>query len=323
MTGESVAVVSGGANAEHEVSLASAAAVIGALRSGGHRVVEFVVSRDGDWEGADAAALSLAGAVDALAEVDLVWPLVHGRHGEDGTLAALCELARVPYVGCGVTAGALAFDKAATKAVAAAAGVAVAKGVVVRSPLDVSWDGPCVVKPVSSGSSVGVTLVLEPHEFADAIDRALAYDSRLLVEERVVGREIDMGILDLPDGTRIVAPPLEVLATGLFDFDQKYSGVDRLRQAENLSAVHRAELTEAALAVYEALDCEGLARVDFFLTDAGVILNEVNTVPGMGLRSQYPRMMALAGLDYPQLSEAIVRRAMSYRGAGAWRLADA
>jgi D-alanine-D-alanine ligase len=323
VTGLVVAVVCGGANAEHDVSLASARAVIGALGAAGHRVVEFTISREGEWTASDGTTLSLASAVGALAEADVVWPLVHGRHGEDGTLAALCELARVPYVGCGVAAGALAFDKAATKAVAATAGIAVARGMVVRSTAQATWRGPCVVKPVSSGSSVGVTLVLEEHCLADAIDRALEHDTRVLVEERVHGREIDVAVMDLADGTRLVAPPLEVLATGLFDYEQKYSGADRLRLADNLTARDRAALTDAAIAVYNALDCEGLARVDFFLTDAGVVLNEVNTVPGMGLRSQFPRMMAAAGLDYPQLTEAIVHRAMAHRVTNARRLADA
>lgn len=316
-----VAVVGGGANCEHEVSLASAASVADALDPQEFDVVRLTIGTDGTWSQDDrplggSVAQGLAAAVDVLGTCDVLVPMVHGPMGEDGTLAALAGLAGVPCVGSGLGAGALAMDKWATKLVAEAVGVGVAAGRLVRPGDEVAWTGPVVVKPVAAGSSHGVTLVRRPEQLGPALDAAFALDDRVLVEELLVGREVDVAVLAGPDGVR-VSPPLEITVREgtLFDTEQKYDGSAAFTIPAPLDEVQRKELEAAALAVFDALGCDGLARVDFFLTEAGWVLNEVNTVPGMTEHSQAPRMFAAAALAYPDLLATLVRGALTRRAA--------
>lgn len=308
-----VAVVGGGQNCEHEVSLASAAAVAGALDAN-HDVVRLTIDRDGAWRDAAGRPLGPAGAVGVLGSCDVVFPAVHGPRGEDGALAGLCELVGVRYVGSGVRAGALAMDKWATKLVAEAVGVRTAPGALVTAATASSlawtalaWSGPVVVKPVAAGSSHGVALVGEPDQLAPALAAALALDDRVLVEEAVTGREIDIAVLRLADGTRVAGPPLEIAGGGVFDTATKYDGSARFLLPAPLGATELKELELAAVAVFDALGCAGVARVDFFLTDEGWVLNEVNTMPGMTAESQVPKMFAAAGLGYADLLGLLVR----------------
>lgn len=307
-----VAVIGGGANCEHEVSLASAASVADALAPT-HDVVALTIGRDGSWPG------GLDAAIGVLQSCDVVLPVVHGPLGEDGTLAALCELAGVPYVGSGVGAGALAMDKWATKLVAEAVGVRTASGLLLSPGQAVPWTGPCVVKPVAAGSSHGVTLVRREAELAPALARAFALDSRVLVEEVVRGREIDIAVLQRPDGSRFVGPPLEIVTDGLFDTATKYDGSADFRLPAPLSDVELKDLEEAAEAVFSALGCRGIARLDFFLTDRGWFLNEVNTMPGLTAQSQVPKMFAAVGLPYADLLAELVRGALAASPAGTVR----
>ena len=313
-----VAVVGGGQNCEHDVSLASAASVARALDPLDHVAIRLTIAPDGIWHlGADplggSPAQSLSAAVGVLAACDVVFPAVHGPVGEDGTLAALCRLAGVPFVGSGLRAGCLAMDKATTKLVAGSLGIATAAGVVVTPATAgaVRWDGPVVVKPVAAGSSQGVTLVRTSDELAPAVRAALLLDDRVLVEELVTGREIDVAVLQRADGTLFVGPALEIVSPEgtLFDAESKYDGSADFRLPARLDDVERKELADAALAMFEALGCSGVARFDFFVTPMGVVLNEVNTMPGMTEQSQVPRMFAAAGVTYPDLLSELVRGA--------------
>lgn len=313
-----VAVIGGGQSAEHNVSLASAASVVGALRTGRHAatydVVPLTIDRDGTWRDAGDRPIGLVGAVHVLRSCDAVLPVVHGPRGEDGTLAALCDLAQVPYVGSGVTAGALAMDKWTTKLVAEAVGIRTAPGVLLTraSAAAYAFDHPVVVKPVAAGSSQGVTLVRAAAELRPALAAAFAHDERVLVEDVVVGREIDLAVVATGPGgrERLVSPALEIEVDGFFDFEAKYGGGARFTVPAALAPADLAALEAAALAVYEALGCRGVARVDFFLTADGPVLNEVNTMPGFTATSQVPRMFAAAGLDYPDLLDLLVRDAL-------------
>ncbi|WP_181309920.1 D-alanine--D-alanine ligase family protein [Nocardioides campestrisoli] len=311
MSGLRVAVIGGGQNCEHEVSLASAASVARALAERDHEVVRLTVDRDGAWLDAEGGPIGLAAAVEVLRGCAVVVPVVHGPRGEDGALAALCELAGVPYVGSGVRAGALAMDKWTTKLVADAVGIATAPGVLLTpgTAPSYAWSHPVVVKPVAAGSSHGVSLVRSAEELPPALAAAFVLDDRVLVEELVVGREIDVAVLGRPDGSRTCSPSLEIVVDGLFDLDTKYDGSADFRIPAALDEVERKGLEEAALAVYDALGCAGVARVDFFLTADGPVLNEVNTMPGFTEQSQVPRMFAAAGLSYPDLLDRLVRDA--------------
>jgi D-alanine-D-alanine ligase len=300
--------VGGGQNCEHEVSLASAASVATALDPAAYDVVGLTIAPDGTWSG-PRSALDLADAVRLLQDCDVVVPVVHGPRGEDGTLAALCELAGVRYVGTGVSAGALAMDKWATKLVAAAVGVATAPGVLLGESTAPSyaWTHPVVVKPVAAGSSRGVALVEDEDGLASALAAAFALDDRVLVEDVVHGREVDIAVLARPDGSRLVSPALEILSDGVFGYEEKYGGHARFVVPAPLGATERKALEDAAVAVFDWLGCSGVARVDFFMTDSGPVLNEVNTMPGFTEASQVPRMFAAGGLDYPALLDMLVQ----------------
>lgn len=311
-----VAVIGGGQNCEHDVSVASAASVRAALDPAKYGAVSLTIGRDGTWHGPDGQLLdttttgSLAAALDVLTTCDVVLPLVHGPLGEDGTLAALCELAGVPYVGSPLRAGALAMDKWATKLVAEAVGVRTARGRLVTNASTVDFTGPVVVKPVAAGSSFGVALVEREEDLEPAIRAALELDDRVLVEELLVGREIDIAVLDDPDEGRRTGPPLEiVVGSGLFDTTVKYDGSAQFLIPAPLADTELKALEDAAVRVYEALGCRGIARVDFFLTEDGLVLNEVNTMPGMTAESQVPKMFRAAGLSYPDLLDKLIRGA--------------
>lgn len=311
-----VLVIGGGQNAEHEVSLASAAAVAAALRMGDHDVTTVTIDPDGIWRvdgrpNGGSVAESLALALPLLTRTDVVFPAVHGALGEDGALAALCALAGVRVVGSGLRAGAIGMDKWTTKLVAAAVGLGTARGRLVAAEDigDVEFEGEVVVKPVSAGSSHGVSLVTEEGELLTALREAARFDRRILVEEVVRGREVDVAVLREKGGIRWAAPPLEIHATGLFDTATKYDGSARFTVPAQLDASEVAALKRAAVAVFDALGCDGVARMDFFLTERGPVLNEVNTMPGLTAASQVPRMFAAAGVTYVDLVSRLVRAA--------------
>lgn len=311
-----VAVIGGGTSCEHEVSLASAAAVAEALTTAGYVVEALTIDRDGQWLDHRGHPVGLTGAVEVLWSCVAAVPVLHGPGGEDGTLAALCALAGVPYVGSPLRAGALAMDKWATKLLAAAVGVRTAPGTLVtRACGGAGLPGgplPAVVKPVSAGSSFGVSLVEDARQLAVAIEAAFAFDDRVLVEEVVHGREIDLAVLGRPDGTRTVAPALEIVTggAGFFDLATKYDGSARFLLPAKLDDAELTSLRDAAVTIYDALGCAGVARVDFFLTDAGPVLNEVNTMPGLTSHSQVPRMFAAAGISYVSLLELLIADAV-------------
>ena len=304
-----VAVIGGGQSCEHEVSLASAAGIAQALGSGGYRPVRLTIGRDGRWHDEYGTELGLAAAVTVLQSCAAAVPALHGPRGEDGTIAALLDLAGVPYVGSGVRAGALAMDKHATKLVAGSVGVATAPGALLTraGAAAYGWSRPVVVKPVAAGSSQGVGLVAAPDDLGPALAAAFALDDRVLVEDVVVGREIDLAVLARPDGDRLVAPALEVLVDGLFDAASKYDGSADFRIPALLEEAELKALEAAAVAVFDALGCGGVARVDFFLTAEGPVLNEVNTMPDFTPASQVPKMFAAAGVSYPELLDVLVR----------------
>jgi D-alanine-D-alanine ligase len=308
-----VAVIGGGRSCEHEVSLASADSVARGLDPATYEAVPLTIDLDGEWHDATRRTVGLAGAVRVLQSCAVAIPVLHGPRGEDGTAAALCDLAGVPYVGSGVGAGALAMDKWVTKRVAAGLGLVVADDVLLTRATAASYlfTGPVVVKPVAAGSSHGVTMVLTAAELGSALELALALDTRVLVEEVVRGREVDVAVLGRPDGGHVVAPALEIVTDGIFDHKAKYDGSADFRIPAALSEAEAKELESAAVAMYDALGCAGVARVDFFLTDRGPVLNEVNTMPGFTEQSQVPKMFAAAGTSYADLLDLLVRDAMA------------
>ncbi|MGN0065830.1 MAG: D-alanine--D-alanine ligase [Nocardioides sp.] len=305
-----VAVIGGGANSEHEVSLATADGVQAAL-SLSYDVERLDVDRDGRWCERDGTVIDTARAMARLAACDVLFPLVHGPDGEDGTLAGLARMLGLPCVGSGVGAGAVAMDKWVTKLVAQDVGIRVAPGRLLRRGETHPWPGPAVVKPVAGGSSQGVSPAATPADWDRALDEAFRHDDRVLAEVFVSGREIDVAVLRRADGSLLVSPPLEIDVPGFFDYDSKYGGEARFVVPAPLSEPLRDELESLALTMFTALGCSGVARIDFFLTPDGFLLNEVNTVPGMTAQSQVPRMLAHAGIPYAELVAELVRAALA------------
>ncbi len=313
-----VVVIGGGTSSEHDVSRASARAIAGALGRDRYDVIELVIRPDGSWASAAGGPLAddLADAVRILQNADVVIPALHGPHGEDGTIAALLDLVGVPYVGSGVAAGAAAMDKGLTKLLAREAGIAVADGIRVTSGDDPRLDVvalPAVVKPARAGSSHGVAMAVGRTALASAVEAALAFDISVLVEHAVVGREVDVAVLEHPDGSLTCAPALEIVvpAGEVFDAAGKYEREPDFRVPADLPSRVAEQLADAARTMFRALGCRGLARVDLFVTADGIVLNEVNTFPGFTARSQVPRMFAAAGVAYPQLLDALIATALA------------
>jgi D-alanine-D-alanine ligase len=263
-----------------------------------------------------------------LGEVDVVLPLLHGPYGEDGTVQGLLELAGVPYVGSGVFASAAAMDKGHMKTLLQGAGLPVGPYAVVTAR---AWDSdkaavresvaslgfPVFVKPARAGSSVGITKVHGPGELDDAVEEARRHDLRVVVEAGVEGREIECGVLEGRDGAAPEASlPGEIVVGGgheFYDFAAKYlpdEGTDLVVPADLPDDVVR-QVQDLSVHAFEALACEGLARVDFFLTPTGLVVNEVNTMPGFTPVSMFPLMWRASGLDYPALVERLVETALA------------
>lgn len=314
-----VAVIGGGTSGEHEVSLGSAASARAALVAKGHQPVAFMIERSGEWS-VEGEVGTFPEAVARLQACDVALPLVHGSPGEDGALGALCDFAGVPHTGPSVRCGALTMDKQATKALAVACGIAVAPGLVVGAgePRP-EWPGPAVVKPAGGGSSLGVRLVETVEEWPEALGDAFGHDTRVLVEEPITGREVDLAVLRRRDGSIWCGPPLEVVNQGIFSYTDKYVERPHFVVPAQLAPDESTRLTAAALTIAEALELRGVMRVDFFLTDSGIILNEVNAVPGLTDKSQVPLIFAAAGMPYPDLLDELVQGAF---GAGIGRAAS-
>lgn len=311
-----LAVIGGGENSEHDVSLASAAGVASAAIECGFTVVGLTIGRDGTWATAAGAPIGVEDAVRILRSCDVAFPALHGVNGEDGLLAAFLTAIGVPYVGSDMPAGVLGMDKWVTKLIAEAVGVATAPGVLVRAgtrPSSALPAVPVVVKPVAAGSSHGVTFVGDAALIDLAVVAALEHDDRVLVEKAVVGREVDIAVIERADGALTVSPPLEIDLGGedVFGTERKYGGTARFAVPAPVSDSVRVEMESAARTLFRALGCRGVARFDFFVTDSGIVLNEVNTMPGFTAQSQVPQMFEAAGWSYARLVGELVEVALA------------
>ena len=270
------------------------------------------------------------GAGEILAAVDVVFPVLHGPYGEDGTIQGLLELAGVPYVGAGVLASAAGMDKEFTKKLLAAEGLPIGDHAVLRprkatlEPEERERLGlPLFVKPARGGSSIGVSRVSAWEQLPAAIARARRHDPKVIVEAAVPGRELECGVLELPDGSVEASTVGEIRVAGVrgredafYDFATKYlDDAAELDVPAKIDDDVSDEVRRLAIQAFAAIDCQGLARVDFFLTEDGPVINEINTMPGFTTISMYPRMWAASGVDYPTLLAAMVDTALA-RGTG-------
>jgi D-alanine-D-alanine ligase len=322
-----VAVLLGGRSSEHDISLASARSVLEALDPKRYETVTVEIGRDGRWElgtgdsGARSAAETLpvptAKVPATLGEVDVVFPVLHGPFGEDGTVQGLLELAGVPYVGAGVLGSALAMDKDVFKAVMRDRGIPVTRNITLRQGQgpENPFGYPVFVKPARLGSSVGISKAHDEEDLAAAVELAFGHDEKVLVEEFVDGVEVECGVLG--NERPVASLPGEIVSHGFggadwYDYSAKYDegGMDlvippRLEQ-ETIERVQ-----ELAVQAFVAGECEGMARVDFFVTpEDEVLVNELNTIPGFTATSVYAALFEASGVPYPELVDRLVQLAL-------------
>ncbi|MCV7408572.1 D-alanine--D-alanine ligase [Mycobacterium florentinum] len=358
-----VAVVFGGRSNEHAISCVSAGSILRNLDPRRFDVVAIGITPEGSWvlTDGDPDALAISnrqlpgvttasgtelalpadpqrggqlvslppGAGEVLGSVDVVFPVLHGPYGEDGTIQGLLELAGVPYVGAGVLSSAVGMDKEFTKKLLAAEGIPVGPYTVLRPqhtlpPEERERLGlPVFVKPARGGSSIGVNRVAGWDELAAAVADARRHDPKVIVEAAINGRELECGVLEMPDGAIEASTVGEIRVAGVrgredgfYDFATKY-----LDDAAELDVPAKVDddiadnVRQLAIRAFKAIDCQGLARVDFFLTEDGPVINEVNTMPGFTTISMYPRMWAASGIDYQSLLATMVETAVA-RGTG-------
>ncbi|MGI5480417.1 D-alanine--D-alanine ligase family protein [Streptomyces lavendofoliae] len=360
-----VAVVFGGRSSEHAISVVTAGAVLRAIDRDKYDVLPIGITTDGRWAltadepermaiadralptvadltesdegsvvlsvdpGSREVVYSEPGAVPkALGDVDVVFPVLHGPYGEDGTLQGLLELAGVPYVGAGVLSSAVGQDKEYMKRVFVSFGLPVGPYEVIRPreweqnpsaarerivgfAAEHGW--PLFVKPARGGSSMGITKVDDVSGLEDAIEEARCHDPKVIVESLLTGREIECGVLEFEDGPRASVPAWipPVTDHDFYDFEAKYIDSASGVVPAPITPEQTAEIQRLAVAAFEAASCEGLVRADFFLTDDGeFVINEINTMPGFTPISMYPRMWQESGVSYPDLVDLLIQAAL-------------
>ena len=325
-----VAVLAGGRSSEHEISLASARSVVEALDPDRYETRTVEIGRDGTWAlppahgavelSADTAGMPVptASAPQVLGAVDVVMPILHGPFGEDGTVQGMLELADIPYVGAGVAASALCMDKDLFKAVLRDRGIPVASSVTLRTGDRVAnpFGYPVFVKPARLGSSVGISKVRAAAELGAAVELARRHDDKVLVEEFQPGVEVEVGVLGNRDPVASLVGEI-VAHADWYDYEAKYAdgGMDLIVPAR-LPAETAERVRQLAVDAFVATDCEGMARVDFFVRpDSTVIVNELNTIPGFTATSVYARLFAETGIPYAALLDRLVELALERHAA--------
>jgi D-alanine-D-alanine ligase len=346
-----IAVLFGGRSAEHDVSVLSATNVMRALDPARYDAVPVFVTRDGQWllaryedgaltkpfEGTELSlvpggqgrvvAIPAEGAPHELPEIDILFPVLHGLHGEDGSVQGLAEVARVPLAGCGILGSATALDKDIAKRLLKEAGLSVARSVTIHedaapdfAELERELGLPIFIKPARQGSSVGVSKVSSEWQYGAALAEGFKHDRKLLAEEFILGREIECSVLEDTEGGLFVSRPGEIVPAESHDFysyDAKY--IDEhgaaLKVPAELAQGIEGKVREMAAAAFRALGCDAMARVDFFVTkDMECLVNEVNTIPGFTDISMYSKALAASGVSYPDIIDRLVEHGLARAG---------
>ena len=340
MAKKRVAIICGGKSSEHEISCVSAGGVLSAIDTNAFEIVLIGITKGGKWLllPTDTTFAITNGALPQVPEsgvevvitntslqaggkdlaIDVVFPVLHGPYGEDGTLQGLLEMINLRYVGSGVLASAVSMDKSFAKPIFAAAGLKVAPGIVVTSAnfsLPANLTYPLFVKPARSGSSRGTTKVKDEGQLKSAVAFALEFDTKVLIESAVNGREIECAVLK-SNGQTIASPVGQIVIDAkyeFYDFTAKY--LDNSMQLvfpTDLPAGVEVKIQESAINAFNAAGCEGLARVDFFYSNDGqIIINEINTMPGFTPLSVYPKLMQKHGISYQELITKLISTALT------------
>lgn len=346
-----IAVLFGGRSAEHDVSVLSATNVVRALDPNRYDAVPVFITREGQWllssfeagelskpesgtelslvpgGGGRMIAISAGGTAHELPKIDILFPVLHGLYGEDGSVQGLAEVARVPFVGCGILGSAAALDKDIAKRLMNEAGLPTARSLTIHpvnppSFADVQRELglPVFIKPARQGSSVGVSKVKSSDDYAAALTEGFKHDGKLLAEEFVQGREIECSVLEDTEGGLFVSRPGEIAPAethGFYTYDAKYidaDGAALIVPAELPEATER-EIRDTAAKAFRAVGCDGMARVDFFVTpDMRFVVNELNTIPGFTDISMYAKAMAASGVSYPEVIDRLVAHGLARAG---------
>jgi D-alanine-D-alanine ligase len=305
-----VAVLYGGRSGEHEVSLNSAESIMKAMDPAKYDIQRILISKEGRWQ-----PRAISPEPGGNPDIDIVFPVLHGTFGEDGTVQGLLELADLPYVGAGVLASSVSMDKEIMKKLCAANGLPIVDYFVIRRNhpgTHQHFPLPIFVKPANLGSSVGISKVKSHHELEPAIELAFQFDRKIIVERGIVGREFECSVLGNESPQASV--PCEILPSrDFYDYEDKYL----LNQARtvvpaDLTPEQTQEIRRLAVACYQCVECEGMARVDFLLETATgkFFINEINTIPGFTSISMYPKMWEASGLTYPDLIDRLIELAI-------------
>jgi len=334
-----VAIICGGKSSEHEISCISANGILDAIDRSKFEPVLIGITKSGKWLllPDDTTFITLNGALPTVPEsgievsitsqglfsggknlaIDVAFPILHGTYGEDGTIQGLFEMIGLRYVGSGVLASAVSMDKSYAKPIFAAAGLKVAPGTVVTSTnfeLPSNLNYPLFVKPARSGSSRGTTKVKQSSDLKAAVEVALGFDSKVIIEQAVDGKEIECAVLQ-SEGKTIVSPVGEIVISSkyeFYDFQAKYLDDSMQLVFPDLPAGVEERIQSAALTAFNAAGCEGLARVDFFYSDSGdVVINEINTMPGFTPLSVYPKLIEKSGINYQGLITTLIQTAQT------------
>jgi D-alanine-D-alanine ligase len=329
-----VMVLCGGQSSEHEISCISAGGILEAIDREKFEPILVGITKSGDWvlpaadqiltinngklpEIKEGNAQSISEILEQI-KPDVIFPILHGPYGEDGTVQGLFEIAGIRYVGSGVLASAVAMDKSFAKPIFAAHGLQVAHGIVLHQR---DWNGsistgalnfPLFVKPARGGSSRGTTKVKSAEHLAAAIDEAFSFDTKVMIEEAIIGREIECAVLEI-DGVATASPLGEIKIDSRFefyDFEAKY--LDGSTTVLSPTDLPTDEIQTAAVKAFRAIGCEGLARVDFFYSNEnGLVINEINTMPGFTSTSVFPKLWSQAGTNYKKLISTLIESALS------------
>jgi len=340
MSKSKVAIICGGKSSEHEISCVSANGILNSIDRNLFEPVLIGITKSGKWLllPDDTNFAIINGALPTVPEsgveisitsqglfsggkaltIDVAFPILHGTYGEDGTIQGLFEMIAISYVGSGVLASAVSMDKSYAKPIFAAAGLKVAPGIVVTSKdfeLPSNLTFPLFVKPARSGSSRGTTKVKQKSELAAAVINALEFDTKVIIEQGVAGKEIECAVLQA-DAKVTVSQVGQIVLSDKFefyDFQAKYLDDSmQLVVPADLPAGIEAKIQQAALAAFKAAGCEGLARIDFFYSDQGeIIINEINTMPGFTPTSVYPKLIEKSGVSYQQLITKLIQTAQN------------
>ncbi len=340
-----VAIICGGRSSEHGISCVSAGGVLGAIDRSKYEPVLIGITQEGKWlllpndyplqiangklpeipNTGRAVVADLHGlSVDGKSlNIDVVFPILHGPYGEDGTIQGFCEMADLPYVGSGVLASAVAMDKSFAKPIFADHGIPVAPGVVITAS---QWEQdkksalakisqlkyPLFIKPARGGSSRGTSKARSESDLEGFLKDAFAFDSKVMIEEAIVGKEVECAVLER-NGKVESSTPGEIVLDSRFDFydfEAKYldnaTSITIPAQIKDVAAIQ-----SAAVTAFKALGCSGLARIDFFVTSSGIVINEVNTMPGFTPTSVFPKLWAASGVTYSEIIDSLIATALT------------